>query len=111
MTTKVQLRDKVLKKLGVDSQGTTVSSSDATIVDEAIDDEHSYLEFKANIDWTTADMPEEIILSLRDRVAFRVADQFPPAQVSGEEFDRGLIEIREFMLAALSGQPVQTDYF
>lgn len=111
MTTKIQLRNKISEKIGIKGQGMTVSTDDARVIDEAIEDELVYLEYKANIDFTSADMPEEIIFSLRDRIAFRIADQFPPSQVSEGEFVDGLLEIRTFMRDAKSGVPIKANYF
>lgn len=111
MTTKTELREKIEEKLKIKGQGKTTSSDDRRLIDEAIEDEISYLEYKANIDFDSSDMPEEIILSLRDRVAFRIMDAFPPARVTEGEFVDGLFEIRTFMKDSKTGVPIQAKYY
>jgi hypothetical protein len=110
MATKTELRNKTLEHMKIIGLGKTASASDASIVDDAIDDEHSFLEQEANIDWTTADIPDAVVFSLRDRVAFRVADTFTVAK-DPISFVAALYEIKKYMKTNISGQQLKATYY
>lgn len=84
--TKIELRNKVLKHLGVLAAGESPSANDADLVDEQIDSVIGELERFGQLEqgFTADAIPDWAQNAMRDRVAFLVAPDFrvPPARLS-----------------------------
>lgn len=74
--TKAQLRNRVLRELGVLAAGETATAEDAQVVEEMIDAFHAMLEREVFIDWSLDAIPQNIYEPLAAVVAARCAGQF-----------------------------------
>lgn len=74
--TKAQLRNRVLRELGVLAAGETATAEDAQVVEELIDTQHAMLARELFVDWTTSTIPQNVYEPLAAIVAARGAGQF-----------------------------------
>jgi hypothetical protein len=75
--TKAQLRNRVLRELGVlAGGGETAEADDAAIVEEMIDAQHAMLERQVFVTWTTSAIPDTVYEPLALVVSARLAGSF-----------------------------------
>jgi hypothetical protein len=74
--TKAQLRNRVLRELGVLAGAETASSDDAAVVEEMIDAQHAMLERQVFVTWTTAAIPDTVYEPLALVLSARLAGTF-----------------------------------
>lgn len=116
MISKIDLRDRIAENIDVKGVGMAVHSEDARVIMEAIDDEHAYLEYQADIDWflptddTEDSIPRAVVRSLVNRISFNLRSNFPNT-TAPEEFDLALKDIREYSAKQQSGEPTPVEYF
>lgn len=86
MPTKAEIRDRVLKKLGVLARGQTANAGDASHVEQAYDELHAELTERSLAVWAiTADVPDKLAQSMVDMLAFRVCNDY---SVSNDRYAR-----------------------
>ena len=77
MATKAEIRDRVLKKLGVLASGQTANAVDVTNVETAYDELHAELTELGLAVWAlTAECPDKLSQPMIDMLAFRVCDTY-----------------------------------
>jgi ATP phosphoribosyltransferase len=74
--TKAQLRNRVLRELGVLAAGETAAAEDAEVIEEMIDTQHAMLARELFVDWTTSAIPQNVFEPLAAVVAARGSGQF-----------------------------------
>lgn len=86
MATKAEIRDRVLKKLGVLARGQTANAADASHVETAYDELHAELTERSLAVWAlTAECPDKLSQAMVDILAFRVCDDY---SVSNDRYSR-----------------------
>lgn len=86
MPTKAEIRNRVLKKLGVLARGQTANAGDASHVEQAYDELHAELTERSLAVWAiTADVPDKLAQSMVDMLAFRVCNDY---SVSNDRYAR-----------------------
>lgn len=116
MATKADIRNRVLKNIGVLASGQTASAADASDVDEVIESVYAMLDdqFKG-LPWNVDNVPEKAVLPMVHIVSAHAASAFDLAMderaalasvAAGAEK-----EIAKQVSRGRSGQPVQADYF
>lgn len=86
MPTKAEIRDRVLKKLGVLARGQTANAADASSVEQAYDELHAELTERSLAVWAlTAEAPDKLAQSVVDMLAFRVCNDYA---VSNDRYAR-----------------------
>jgi hypothetical protein len=74
--TKAQLRNRVLRELGVLAGAETAGSDDAAVVEEMIDAQHALLGRLVFVDWTVSAIPDRIYEPLAQVISARLAGTF-----------------------------------
>lgn len=80
MATKVDLRERAAKKLGILTEARALSAYEAQTIDDVIEEEHAVLEADGLAYWSLSDIPEGAMRGLRDIVAGRAAPNLKDAQ-------------------------------
>lgn len=114
MATKVNLRERAAKKLGIMTEARALSAYEAKTIDDVIEEEHAVLQADGIAYWSLTDIPEGAMHGLRDLVAGRAAPNLKDAQ-SAQPYT-SLVEIgrrslQKFTQVGPGRGPVRSEYF
>ncbi|WP_025899051.1 hypothetical protein [Sneathiella glossodoripedis] len=112
MATKSEIRQKVLRKLGVLGRGQTASNSDATLVEEFITQTHANLFNRGKIYWSVNDTPDEAVNAWVMVIANECGDEFG---LASPELERkaaiAMTEIAALNAVNYEGEPNEALYY
>ena len=110
--TKAEMRNKILRQLAILPESQVPRASEATIVEDAIDQAQAYLEADGLAYWETTAIPDGVAFGFAAFVAGRVAAELMEAERAAgyaRLTEIGLREIRRF--CAVGNASFKAEYF
>jgi len=113
--TAAEVRNRILRKLGVLAAGETASSEDAALVDTELADVHAELDGLSLVSWPLSAVPGNLVAGYVNIVAEQVGAEFGISlgklQEMGISRERGIRHIRKQVSSGWSGEATEATYY